>query len=441
MRQNVQRFSGEQVSGQNEWYLPELKQTAAMRHIGRGVETEFSVRNEGSARQTLEKLEGGAGQDAEHEVAHDFGRATDADKEGAKVVFELGVDALDGTALLEAARGGRIHGDFFGSSRIEINDGDMSKLAGEGMDFFGVVSGVHEVVTNVDKFSGLLSQGDGHLGVMKRGGSQDGADGDVPVSHVQMEFVTDPGFGEALGVALAAVVAARGQVGQVLDQGTLRLKLQPSELFGFKRLIFGGTTSLLGDFRRRHGFGGRLFAGGDGGGITADVSHQGVPQVFLDHGGVDFFRQMGLGESGKGAGEGGFGGDLADSFPATESAQGRTVLEVVQEGASGGEIPDIFGDESFGDGESVLRFGANEFPSEGGHETFDPGEFDDCNKTSLLSGKFSDFFFQHGEELALEDESSGGEAHKKSSDGCLTLIDLSSKHELFTVRTNENRLC
>lgn len=52
-----------------------------MWHIGRGAETEFSVRNEGSARQTVEKAcppeageDGGACRDAEHQMAHDFCR-------------------------------------------------------------------------------------------------------------------------------------------------------------------------------------------------------------------------------------------------------------------------------------------------------------------------------------------------------------------------------
>ena len=433
---------GNRVSGQNDQLGGDWGGTPSARHFRRKSDGGFFRGNGPLPRQPLKDLQRGTGQNSEHQVAHDFGRATNTDEKRTKVVFELGVDPLNRTALFETLRGSRVHGDFLAATRIGIDDGDMSELSAKGMDFFGIVSGVHEVVAIVNQFLSLLSQGDRPLGVtclcqhgrqVEGGGSQDGADGNVPVGNVQMEFVANPRFGEALGVALATVVAERRQIGEIFGQGSLRLNLQPAELFGFKRLVFGGTASLPGNFCCENGFGRRLFAGGDRGGVTADVSHQGGAQVFCDHGGMNFFRQMKAGEGGEGTGEGGFRGNQADGFPAAEPSQGRTIFEIIQEGSRGGEIPDGFGNERLGQrqatrlpsGGQVFGFTSNERPLKGGHETLRMAEADDLDEALLLVGKRPDLLFQHGEELALNDEGGGDElVHKKTPKRFLTIVSL-----------------
>ena len=136
--------------------------------------------------------------------------------------------------------------------------------------------------------------------------------------------------------------------------------------------------------------------------------------MFLDHGGMNFLWQMELGEGGKSAGEGGFGGDRGDGVPTAESAQGGGVFQIIQEGAGGGEIPDYFGDESLGQWQAIFGFAADERPLEWRHEAFGMAECHDAHETLFLIGKRSDFLFEHGEELALDDKSGGGKAHKKS---------------------------
>lgn len=375
-------------------------------------------------RQTVEELNGGASQDAKHQMAHDFSSATDADKERAEIVFKLGVDALDGTALLETLRARRVHWDFFCSSRIEVNDGNMSELSGKGVDFFGVVSGVHEVVEIGDARLSQLCQGDRRLGVVEGGGSQDSTDGQIPIDDIKMEFVAVPRFGEALCVALATVVAKRGQIGQILGQGSLRLKLQSSELFGFKRLIFCRTSSLPGNFRYGKRFSCGLFASGNRGGITADMSHEFGSKILLNHGGMDFLRQMKISEGGKGTGEGGFGGDFRGGFPSTESAQGRTVLEVIQESASGGEIPNGFGNERLGHRQAIFGFCADKFPLKRSHEALRMTEVCYLDEALFFIRKRTDFLLQHGEELALDDEGGGGKVvHKKTFKNSKKVLD------------------
>lgn len=363
--------------------------------------------------QSLKKLDGSIGQDSEHEMTHDFSCTPDANKESSEIILESAVDSLGGGALFETLCGGRIHGDFLAAPRIKVNDRNMSEAFGKLSDLVGIVGSIHQIVETIDPFVRDLSQRDGDLRIVEGSGGEYGADGQVSIHDIEVKFVTDPSFGEALGVALATVITAHGQISQIFSQGALRLELQTGGRFGWKRLIFGWAPPFLGRLNHRGWFWSRLFARRDCGRITADMSDDFTFQIFLNHGGMNFFRQTEECEVGKGAGEGGFGGDLRSGFPTAESAQGGTIFQIVQQGAGGGEIPDCFGDEGLCQRQAILRFATDEYPLKRGHEAFGVTEFHDLDQALFLVGERADFFFEHGKELALDEEGGGGEVHKK----------------------------
>ena len=181
---------GYRFSGQNDPLEANFENTPSLRQTRRVNFGRFFSENGSLPRQALKDLERGAGQNAEHQVAHDLGRTSDADEECAEVVFELGVDPFRSRALFETSRGRRVHGDFFTAAWIEVNDGNMSELSAKGVNFFGVVSGVHEVVEAGNPLPAHLSQGDGHLRVVEGSGGEDGADRNIdPWTGVRVFWV------------------------------------------------------------------------------------------------------------------------------------------------------------------------------------------------------------------------------------------------------------
>jgi hypothetical protein len=52
------------------------------------------------------------------------------------------------------------------------------------------------------------------------------------------------------------------------------------------------------------------------------------------------------------------------------------------------------------------------------HETLGMGEFHDPDEALFRIGKRSDFLFEHGEKLPLDDEGGGNDAHEKSPQKC-----------------------
>jgi hypothetical protein len=425
MRQTINKSSELCGCRRNGLFLLECDNTSPASLFWRGVATGLS---EGQARLTgsaLEDLNGGTSEDTEHDVTHDFGYAANTDKQCAKVVFELGVDAFHGRALFESPSCSWFHGDFFSSTRIGVDDGNVSELLGVGTNFLCIEGGIHQVIADHwDALMTHLRQGDGNLRVMERCGSKDSADRNISVDDVQMEFITDPRVFEALSIFLGTAVTYSGQIEEVFGQGTFQLQLQAFEWDGFNDLSFARTTPFFWSCWNGFGIGNWFFTCGNCRGITADVTNHHIAQVFFNHGFMDLLGQMKLGEVGKRAGESGFRRNLGECFPTDETAQARTVFEVVKEGSVGSEIPNGFRNESFGNRESVFWFSSNEYPPKGAHKTFDIGEFDDCNEALAFIGKNADFILQHREELALDDKSSGGKAHEKRPNWLLTMSNL-----------------
>lgn len=423
--QNVENLCGVQVFCRNGRFSSEFDNTATASHVRRKVATGFATRKGCLSRQTVEELDCGTGEDSKHEMAHYFGCTANTNKHGAEVIFDLGVDSFHRRALLESSSRGRFEGDFFSTPWVWVDDRNMAELSGKSSDFLCVVGGIHQIVTDSQEtLITHLSQWDGNLGIVDGGRSKNGTDGDIAVDDVQVEFVTDPRFFKTLGIFLGAAVTVNGQVEEVFCQGTLQLQLQTFGWGGFDDLSFARTSPFFGASWNGIRFGDRFFTSRNGSGITADVTDNHMAQVIFDHGFMNFLGQVKFSEVSKRTGEGGFGRNLGQSFPTDETAQARTILEIVNEGSVGSEIPNGFCNESLGDREAVFGFASDERPPKGSHKTFDIGEFDDRNEALAFIRKNADFIFQHGEELALDDKSSGGKAHKKLSNWLLTIRGL-----------------
>ena len=141
-----------------------------------------------------------------------------------------------------------------------------------------------------------------------------------------MQFVASPVLLMAFAAGLDPDAAFDGQVIDHLIQGHTLWAFQSGlALAGFgagmgstrAALAFlVGVALLVGVGRvRRVAVLGKTFAGFDGGGVSGDVIEVAVGKGDLDEGLVKDVRQISGGELGKGAGEGGLGGDLGSGLP------------------------------------------------------------------------------------------------------------------------------
>ena len=179
-----------------------------------------------------------------------------------------------------------------------------------------------------------------------------------------MELVPGPGLLVALAVFLAADVAGGGQVDEHLAEGLRDLPLDARRL-RLRPLIVLARASALA---RRRGVLGRrgvvlaavrlvldrLLARLDLGGVARDRPDNASAERALDQRGVDLVWQLAAREFGERPGKGGLGGDLRAALPAENATQGLVSAEAFDQGAGGGNAQDRFGDESPGEGATVL---------------------------------------------------------------------------------------
>jgi hypothetical protein len=124
---------------------------------------------------------------------------------------------------------------------IGIDDGHMAKGAGKLMNLRCVICSIAEIVKAIlDESFAFLHQGNGGLAVVKGCCAQDATDGNVKIRGSDVKFVTVPCFLVTLAVALASLVAERGQVGDVFFQRARELQVETFFRSG------GRTSSLRG---------------------------------------------------------------------------------------------------------------------------------------------------------------------------------------------------
>src|SRR5271166_361261 len=204
-------------------------------------------------------------------MAFDLERAADAEKSGAELVFQTGVDAFGHGAeivdqVVEVGHVDELQAlDLaapFGlalvvGAKVAVDDGGVAERPALVVDRGGVVGGVHEIVEIGDAGARHGHQGNGDLAVVDGGRGQHAGDRDLAAGHVDVEFVPGPGLFVALAVFLAADVAGGGQVGEQLAEvlhdlplETRRLRLRPRFVLawmrGRPRLRGGGGLSGAG---------------------------------------------------------------------------------------------------------------------------------------------------------------------------------------------------
>ena len=316
--------------------------------------------------------------DAEHEMAFDLECAADAEKSGAELVFQTGVDAFGHGAeivdqVVEVGHVDELQAlDFaapFGlglvvGAKVAVDDRSVAQRPALVVDRGGVVGGVHEIVEIGDAGARHGHQGNGDLAVVDGGRGQHAGDWDLAAGHVDVEFVPGPGLFVALAVFLAADVAGGGQVGEHLAEVLRDLPLETRRLRPRTLFALAWTSALA----RRRGIIGRrgivfavvgrvldrLLARFDLGGVARDRPDDASPERTLDQRGVDLVWQRAAREFGERPGKRGFGRNLRASLPAEDATQGLVDVEALDQGAGGGNAQDRLGHESSGEGATVL---------------------------------------------------------------------------------------
>ena len=197
-------------------------------------------------------------------MSHDVGVAAHADEEAAETVFEAGIDPLGGGPFAESDVGSRIEGDRIGAARMRIDQRDAAQVAGERKDIGHIVRRVGQVIAIANPPGGDLRQGNGGLRVVKCGGGEEGATGNVAIGTVERAFVPGPLFLIPLALAFAAHSAGGRHVGQGLGQRAVGLKHHASRRLGAaRRFVFGRPRFFVG-------------SGGGGGMVGAGFSRAGM---------------------------------------------------------------------------------------------------------------------------------------------------------------------
>src|SRR5271166_5812979 len=113
--------------------------------------------------------------DAEHEMAFDLERAADAEKSGAELVFQTGVDAFGHGAeivdqVVEVGHVDELQALDLAApfslalvvgAKVSVDDGGVAERPAVGVDRRGVVGGVHEIVEIGDAGARHGHQGNG----------------------------------------------------------------------------------------------------------------------------------------------------------------------------------------------------------------------------------------------------------------------------------------
>jgi len=342
-------------------------------------------------------------------VASHFGCPTHSHKSSTPIVFEVGVYPFHGRSFLESGLFMGIECAGVGTAAgIGIDDGHMAKGAGEFMNLRSIIGGIAEIVKAVlDESLAFLHQGNGGLAVVKGCCAQDAADGNVKIRGGDVKFVAFPCFLVTLAVALASLIAERGQVGDVFFERARGLQIETFFRSGRPDFVFArATTGFFGAF----GLGGigrgfffsNGFPGRNGGGIDADMADDAVTQMSLDKLTLSELRELPGGKLFEGSGKSGAIGNVVMRIPAAEASEVWCDLKKGDEILGGRKIPNHFGDKSLGHGQSGERFATIAFPLIRGHESVKFTKFDDANKLCFLGGEGSEFGFESREEILLE---------------------------------------
>ena len=144
-------------------------------------------------------------------MAGDLLRPAHSNVTTAVVIFQVRVNALGAGSLLVAVLFGGIHFLFHSAaSEVVVDERNMAEPAAVGVDFFGVVGRVHEVVETGDAHRAHLRERNRRLRVVQGSRSKDARDRDVALDDVEVELEADPAFLVALGVFLGADCAVLG---------------------------------------------------------------------------------------------------------------------------------------------------------------------------------------------------------------------------------------
>ena len=190
-------------------------------------------------------------QNTEHQVSHRFGVPLDHEVVSAELILESRIAALGGGTLVVSDCFGRGELDLLATPRVMIDQGDMAQASAMVTQPGAAIGGIHQVV-EVDHALGTdQRQGDGGTTVVHRGARKQCGDGHATVSRVEVQLVAVPTDLAALGIALRAAVARRGDVLEHLRQRLPTLAMNGRFLGGGTDFAAPGPATLPRRGRRR----------------------------------------------------------------------------------------------------------------------------------------------------------------------------------------------
>ena len=124
--------------------------------------------------------------------------------------------------------------------------------------------------------------------------------------------------------------------------------------------------------------------------------------VNLHHVFVDALGQLVAGESGEGAAESRFAGNVPRAFPTAQAAEGGPGAESFDQRPGGGELIDVLGDEGVGKPDASAGRPTLAAPFIAAGEAAQLGQRDDLAELLIQGGEFAQFLGEGGKELALQ---------------------------------------
>src|SRR4029077_17617800 len=176
----------------------------------------------------------------------------------AELIFEPGIDALRGTALivayllgklvardLLAASFGRHLGLAWCALWVLVDDRHVTESMAPLRDLRRIIGAVPQGVAPGHPLGGQRCKRDCHLAVVQRGGGQKARYRNVAVGRVDVQLVADPARLVALGITLGPDRTVLWQIVQHFGERHRGLALEPPRLLLDHHALFGAAALSL----------------------------------------------------------------------------------------------------------------------------------------------------------------------------------------------------
>src|SRR3972149_4002767 len=348
-------------------------------------------------------------EDTKHQVSHHLSVSLDPDGVAAELVLEPSVGALGCGAFVVTARLGLIELDLLSTAWVVIDQRYMTQSAAVFALLGAAIGRIHQVVEIGHSGCAHQRQRNPRPAVMHRCTAEQRRDRHTAVGGVQVQLVAVPGDLVALGVAFGAPITLSGKfrnhLGKALaalptDDGFLwrthfaapgtaalswRRRFLSKHVFSRQQRLLRCGCLHQGPICRTH----RALARLDGGAIPADMSDQGLPEMFLDEGFMHAFGQAVWGKFAEGAREGGFSGQFLPERKAPNAPQRPIDPQPFDQRRRSHQTQYGLGHKGIGQGATIMPRTSNTMPR--GNKLLDAHPFQRVDEFLQLRRKRTNF--------------------------------------------------